>query len=324
MSEEYQVEGSGSAADRLPVGETLRRAREARGETIGDVVNALKLTHRQVEAMEKGRFELLPGPAFVRGFVRNYGRHLGLDTATLLAGLEHDIAAPAVELAPVSNADGVMPSGGSARPAHRPVAAVVLLLVAAVVAGWYFDWFKAPDSAMTTEAMAPAVEPSATVLAPDPQVVANGAEDTPDTPSQPAPPVDDPDMPPAGGQSEAATPDAPPAAAAPAVPPPASAIPPPTPPAPAAPAAASEPAAPASPEQLRFRLQGESWIEVRDGGGSILFSGVAPAGSTRTVQGKPPFAVVVGNASQVAIEYRGRPIDLAAHTRVGVARVTVQ
>jgi len=321
VSEEYaDLAAAGRAADRLPVGETLRRAREARGETVGDVVNALKLTHRQVEAMESGRFELLPGPAFVRGFVRNYGRHLGLDTATLLDGLEQDIAAPAVELAPVSNAEGIMPSGASARPAHRPAAAVVLVLIVAVLAGWYFDWFKAPDSA-TTETEVPAVEPSTSVLVPAPQVLEHDAGSgdgavAPGVPGTP-PPAESEVAPPAAPAWESA-----PAVAAPAVPAPA--VPAPAVPAPDAPSAAPEPAAPAGVEQLHFRLQGESWIEVRDGSGRILFSGVAPAGSTRTVQGKAPFAVVVGNASQVAIEYRGRPVDLTAHTRVGVARVTVQ
>jgi len=315
------VASAGAAAERPPVGEMLRRARAARGETVGDVAHTLKLAQRQIEAMESGRFELLPGPAFVRGFVRNYGRHLGLDQATLMAALEHEIATPAVELVPVSNADGIMPSGGNARPAHRPAAAVVVVLIVAMLAGWYFDWFEAPERSVTTDV----VEPAGTALAPTPQPLPDEAdgEAAPDrgaeflaAPSAPA------------GSDFAVPPPAPPAGSAPAspvAPLPAPPLPESAPaPAPSASAPAPEVAVAPEQEQLRFRLQGESWIEVRDGGGGILFSGVAPAGSTRTVQGRPPFAVVVGNAPQVAIEYRGRPVDLAPHTRVGIARLSVQ
>ena len=110
------------SADAVSVGDVLRRAREQRGETVADVAYALKLTTRQVEAMEADRFELLPGPAFVRGFVRNYARYLGMDAAALLANFDKALAAPPIELAPLSNADGVMPSGGQSRRAHVPAA----------------------------------------------------------------------------------------------------------------------------------------------------------------------------------------------------------
>ncbi len=297
-----------AARERPAVGEMLRRAREARGESVADVANALKLTQRQVEAMETGHFERLPGAAFVRGFVRNYGRHLGLDQEALMAGLDEATAAPKVELAPVSNAEGVMPTGIRGRPAHRPLAAVVLLLVAVIVAGWYFDWFKAPDGGELPPTAAPVAEPSGTLLAPAPQILADGTgAESAGVPAEP----------PAGGES--ATVPVP----VPAVPVPES-LAPPAPEAPAAPSASAEPAPGAGPEQLMFRLKGESWIEVRDATGTIVFSGIAPAGSTRTVQGKPPFAVVLGNAPQVSIEYRGQPVELGSHTRVGVARLTVQ
>ena len=76
--------------------------------------------------------------------------------------------------------------------------------------------------------------------------------------------------------------------------------------------------------QLAFRFGGESWVEVRDAQGAIVYSGVNRAGSTRMVQGTPPFALVVGNAASVSLEFNGKPVDLVAHTKVSVARLTVQ
>ncbi|MBR0568630.1 DUF4115 domain-containing protein, partial [Azoarcus sp. L1K30] len=83
--------------------------------------------------------------------------------------------------------------------------------------------------------------------------------------------------------------------------------------------AAAEP-----PPPLRFTFSGESWVEVRDGAGTIVFSGLGVAGSSRTVQGKPPFALVIGNARSVQLEFNGNPVDLAPHTKVSVARLTVK
>ena len=42
---------------------------------------------RQITALEEGRFDELPGRAFVRAALRNYGQLLGLDVAPLLASV---------------------------------------------------------------------------------------------------------------------------------------------------------------------------------------------------------------------------------------------
>jgi cytoskeleton protein RodZ len=38
----------------------------------------------------------------------------------------------------------------------------------------------------------------------------------------------------------------------------------------------------------------------------------------------PPFAVVVGNAQGVRLTYDGKPVDLAPHTRIDVARLVLR
>jgi cytoskeleton protein RodZ len=42
-----------------------------------DVAAKLKLTARQIEALEQEDFSHLPSEVFVRGFVRNYARLVG-------------------------------------------------------------------------------------------------------------------------------------------------------------------------------------------------------------------------------------------------------
>jgi cytoskeleton protein RodZ len=91
-------------------------------------------------------------------------------------------------------------------------------------------------------------------------------------------------------------------------------------------AAASLAAAPVSaapPIRLVFRER--AWVEVAQGDGRVLLSQNNDAGSEQKLDGKPPFRLVIGNASAVTLEYRGRPVDLRPVTSSeNVARVTLE
>ena len=75
---------------------------------------------------------------------------------------------------------------------------------------------------------------------------------------------------------------------------------------------------------LKFVFKGQSWVEVRDSKGRLLFSRLNPPGSDAEVSGKPPFNVVVGNAPEVQLYYNDHEFDLEPHTKVAVARFTVE
>lgn len=325
------------ATDIVGVGEMLRTTRESRGLTLVDVAQALKLTQRQVEALESERFDALPGAAFARGFLRNYARLLGLDPEPLIDALAQTSGVGAPELAPISNAQGTLPAGdGALRPSAFPIALIALLLLVAVVGGWYFDWFQqtdAPgadsaviDTPVAPAALTPVIPPAdnTPLVIPDDAPSGSATDAVPPAPSSAveapaaaptvagvlAPP------PPGAGQPAPAT------AAAPAAPVPA-------PPEAVAPAAAT-PAAPApavtptSSNRLVFRFTAESWVEVRDASGEIIFSRTNRPGSVQEVTGKPPYRLVIGNAKDVELEYAGKPVDLAPYTKVSVARLTLE
>ena len=312
-------------------GAQLRQARELRGESVGEVAFALKLSPRQVVALESDDFVALPGMPFVRGFLRNYARYLALDPAPLLDAVQRLAGESAVDLSPIKNAEGELPSGRGQRLGSAPVGWIVVLLSLLVLAGWYFDWFRTQpqriESALDTPLMdgVPA-EPidgvpiqSAERVSGDEMAQARVIEDAATVAASAA-----------GATSSAATEPLPqdtlPAAreaSAPALEPVVQ----------AAPAATDLPVAAAVEEvrkpagaerQLAFRFGAESWIEVRDASGAIVYAGVNRAGSTRMVQGRPPFALVIGNAANVSLEFEGKPVELATHTKVSVARLTVQ
>jgi cytoskeleton protein RodZ len=66
----------------------LAAAREAQKLSLADIANRLKLSVSQVEALEKGEYDRLPGPVFVRGFTRNYARLLKLDPDEAIRAVE--------------------------------------------------------------------------------------------------------------------------------------------------------------------------------------------------------------------------------------------
>ncbi|MDP1651963.1 MAG: DUF4115 domain-containing protein [Rhodocyclaceae bacterium] len=83
---------------------------------------------------------------------------------------------------------------------------------------------------------------------------------------------------------------------------------------------ANETAAP----NLRFVFAERSWLEVTDAARQVLHSGESPAGSQLTLTGRPPFEMVIGNASKVTLTYGERVVDLTPYTRAEVARLTLE
>jgi len=94
------------------------------------------------------------------------------------------------------------------------------------------------------------------------------------------------------------------------------------------PAPAAQPPAKPAPagerRRIALRFERESWVEVREAGGAVLLSQLNPAGTERVVEGTPPFELVIGNARHVRVAYGDRPIDLAPHIRVEVARLRLE
>lgn len=67
-----------------PLGETLRRARTAKGITIEDAERVTRIPRKYLEALELENFGILPAPVYARGFLRSYAGYLGLEPKELL------------------------------------------------------------------------------------------------------------------------------------------------------------------------------------------------------------------------------------------------
>jgi cytoskeletal protein RodZ len=67
-----------------PIGETLREARLDAGIELDEAERTIRIRSRYLSALENEDWGVLPGEAYVRGFLRTYGDYLGLDGAALV------------------------------------------------------------------------------------------------------------------------------------------------------------------------------------------------------------------------------------------------
>jgi cytoskeleton protein RodZ len=66
------------------IGETLREARMRRRIDMTEVESATKIRGKYLRALENEEWDLLPGPTFVKTFLRTYAEYLGLDARLLV------------------------------------------------------------------------------------------------------------------------------------------------------------------------------------------------------------------------------------------------
>ena len=66
------------------IGETLREARMRQRLDIADVETRTKIRAKYLRALENEEFGMLPGPTFVKTFLRTYAEKLGLDARLLV------------------------------------------------------------------------------------------------------------------------------------------------------------------------------------------------------------------------------------------------
>ncbi|MFP4660911.1 MAG: RodZ domain-containing protein [Halanaerobiales bacterium] len=68
----------------MTIGEKLKGAREEKGLTLRQVQESIKIRTRYLEALENDSFDVIPGEAYVRAFIKGYANFLGLDHIEML------------------------------------------------------------------------------------------------------------------------------------------------------------------------------------------------------------------------------------------------
>ncbi|RPI46447.1 MAG: helix-turn-helix domain-containing protein, partial [Betaproteobacteria bacterium] len=248
--------GAGAAVAASP-GALLAAARRTSGLSVAEVAAQMRISPRQVEAIEADRYEQLPGAVFVRGFVRNYARLLKIDPVPLLHALEPALG----QEAPLRAQEyaGTLPV--PVRRSHTRVwLGILVVIVGAVLAAGAYEYVRSRRSVTEAGSMPTQVPPSEpTAPAPSAGSSRPSDESTP-VPLAPERVADTP----APSNQAAAVPDQvvtePLATTA---------------------ATASAPSVSATRvNQVTIEFVQESWLEVRDRTGKVLYSGTGAANTT--------------------------------------------
>jgi cytoskeleton protein RodZ len=340
----YQETGGTSAHSKC--GGALRAARESQGLSVHEIASRLRLSPKQIEAIEADNFATLPEATIVRGFIRNYAKQLKINAQPLLDAYVVIVpsAAP-YEMAVKPTSDMKISGYEKSKSGRYALAALALLLGLGV---WLFyqhyvakpsptqpsssandagenvtteSGTNAPVEAVLPEAALPAAERAPEPVATDTQTstaltlpAANSSTSPVVNPVAPAPAVTVP------------TPAAP-NVSAPSVQLPNSQLTASTTlsaPQNNASADALEPPPAPMPKgvaKLEFNATQETWVNVVDANGREVYSKIIFAGSRESIDVKPPVNVTVGNAGGTSMSMNGRPVELAPHSRNNVAHI---
>ena len=118
------------------VGRLLRDQREARGLSITDIEKRLRIRKSYVEALENGRFDQLPGAAYIPAFLRAYAAFVGLDPEKVLTA--YQLSGPVPIKRPVA-----LPADFPIVEKRAPIGLAVLTVLLVVGAG-YAVWHYLP------------------------------------------------------------------------------------------------------------------------------------------------------------------------------------
>lgn len=292
-------------------GDRLREARERAGLGVQDLAERLHLSASIVEHLEADRYDDLPEPAYIRGYLRAAARALELDPHPLIAAFDaQGLREPALETPPAVSRVGVAATRG-----HRRSPYVIGLVILAVVAGLIgYGWFERQQGVSESERVViqdraqPLMSP-ARETAP----LQSLEQVTPAPPVEPVPPRSLPEasVTPATPESGISIPQPEPEPQAlPDLEPPA------TPSDEVSSRSSVEPdPAPVDADSLVLILVEDSWVEISDARDERLLVGLMREGTRRELTGAAPFRVFLGNAPGVRLVINGQNYNPSRHAR---------
>lgn len=334
-------------------GQLLRDARLAKGLEVTDVAASLRLDVRAVKKLEADEFDKLPGPTFVRGYLRSYARLLDIPAGPIREAYERHQSTPPPLVADITERT-------EARSRDFPVRLVTYAVVV-VLAGLVILWWQNQRTLNPVQTEDVAEERTISQPAPESSVIpidlsTEDEERTPppavlesplsipqkSEPSEEPAVVDDETL---DERDQTLIAGVAPVARASTLDR-----------APIAGATSQDAAAngdegtrpigsptgnnmrssrssafspPPQPQtvdpakRLRMEFKHESWVEVYGANDERLYYDLARAGDIVEVDGSAPMRVLLGYAKDVLIEYEGSPFDYSDFLTRDMARFTL-
>ena len=311
-----------SANETVLPGERLRRAREEKGLSQEEACKHLRLSTSYMRALEQDDYDRLPEAPFIKGYLRNYARFLGLPAEELARQFQQRV--DEMRQDEREREQAALDDAPSNREWRLPALAV-LAVVLLVAVGWWLwprDELSAPDPAVDDGGRGgeEAFDSPAPPEAPEPAM--------PET-NQPSDPVRDSLQPPSerGGDGQQGA--EPPSnqsndgssGGEPASRPELAEQTPQN--------QASQTELAAAPgedgiDSLTLEFSRVCWIKVVDASGATLTQGQQNAGGSVNLDGEAPFRVTLGDAAAVsAVRVNGSAVSLPSQRSGDVVRVTL-
>lgn len=263
----------------------LAAKRQELGWSEEQVATCLKMTVRQIRAMEAGDYDAFHGIAIARGFVRSYARLLGLDPEPLVAFFaKGEGAAPShkhvkntASMPRVSQSfdESQMTFRKSSGGGKKFLAFIVLAVIVVLGVAWYMKiipWHRPTPKVPVVEKPAvqqPVEQPKENVQQPVTQEPAK--TDVKETQAPAEPPKEQGIAP------------------------------------------------------LVLKFSGESWVQVQSEDGQKTFAQfTSKAGEVKRIDVPVPAVIVIGNTKGVTMEYRNAAVDLNAVSKGNTAKIPLK
>lgn len=297
------VDDQDTQSSRFP-GHDFIAARERHHLSVEQVSTELHLPVKVIKAIESGNPQSFHNPVFIRGYIRTYAKHLGMDAAhyaTVYANL------PGVDLKPVSikSTTSVKERDPSRSPFMKVFSWLFILVIIAIIIWW--------SQVQSGRSLFTSTEPPVTVTSSDVQPV----DIEPELTEQSVPITtleshreDEPESTGVSAENEAADDPEPLQFDEPI-----------------AEQALEEMATEQSVDNLSglfMTFSGDCWVQIKDANDTQLYSGVAAGGSELRLEGELPLSLVIGRREAVSeITFNGDPVDLDSFGSGSVARFTL-
>jgi cytoskeletal protein RodZ len=143
------------------LGTRLKEARTVKGYSLDDLQEMTKIQKRYLAGIEEGNYSMMPGPFYVRAFIKQYADAVGLNSDELLESYKQEVPSSTTE-----EARQTMTSAPSRRkPISKssnnlsdifPMIVVALFIIIGIVIFWYFyQNLAAKDDPAATETEQP-------------------------------------------------------------------------------------------------------------------------------------------------------------------------
>jgi cytoskeleton protein RodZ len=303
-----------ASAPTVPPWDQLRQAREQHDLTQSEVAKELKLDLRYVKALEEGKLDDLPEPVYTAGYIRAYAKLMGLSADDIVSAYASQESTSMPEITQAREkipsryrqVDNSLPKSFSvSHGANADKKSLRLLIIGLGVAVFLaISWQVVTNMEAPPESSLPQEQTSEDIPLP-----AAPADEPPVTASKDTVAKEEKTrtveltLP---GQKRAAATGA-------------------------AGATQEDIAAAESLEQnakqlaeITLSYTKDSWVDIRDATGKPLIRRLGHAGNSHTVEGVPPFNVVLGYTPGVTLEYNGEPYDLSRFHQSRVGRFVLR